>query len=62
MEILVTVPFGDDFLRRISGVDPRLRVREATQPLRQFLRGELPEEPEAIRAAERDAADPDAGG
>ena len=56
VDVLVTVPFGEEFQERIRAVDGRLRVREATQPLRQFLRGELPEDPETVRAAEQDAA------
>lgn len=56
VDVLLTVPFGEEFRSRIAEVDPCLNVREATQSLRQFLRGELPEEPEAIEAAERDAA------
>src|SRR3712207_5301110 len=56
IDVLVTVPFGEEFQERIRAVDSRLRVREATQPLRQFLRGELPEDPAMVRAAEKDAA------
>lgn len=57
VEILLTVPFGEQFVERLTAVDPAVRVREATQPLRQFLRGELPAEPDLRAAAERDAAD-----
>jgi D-2-hydroxyacid dehydrogenase (NADP+) len=56
VDVLLTVPFGEEFRQRVASVDPCLNVREATQPLRQFLRGELPEDPEVIQAAERDAA------
>ncbi|MGE0543195.1 MAG: D-2-hydroxyacid dehydrogenase [Dehalococcoidia bacterium] len=56
VDVLLTVPFGEDFRQRLAGVDPSLNVREATQPLRQLLRGEVPEDPDAARAAEEDAA------
>ena len=57
VDVLVTVPFGEQFLGRLGAVDARLRVRECTQVLRQFLRGELPEDPDLLQAAERDAAE-----
>ena len=56
VDVLVTVPFGGPFIERIAAVDARLNVREATQALRQFLRGELPEDPALLEEAERDAA------
>src|SRR6266511_3485307 len=42
---------------RIASVAPSLRVRDATEPLRLLLRGELPEDPATVTAAERDAAE-----
>ena len=57
VDVLVTVPFGQPFMDRLAAVDPRLNVRDTTQPLRQFLRGELPEDPELLAQAERDAAE-----
>ena len=55
VDVLVTVPFGRPFVERIAAVDARLTVREATQTLRQFLRGELPEDPALLAEVERDA-------
>jgi phosphoglycerate dehydrogenase-like enzyme len=57
VDVLLTVPFGEEFRARIAAVDPRLNVRDATPHLRQFLRGELPEEADALALAERDAAE-----
>src|SRR5215207_11094466 len=57
MDVLVTVPFGQPFMERMAAVDTRLHVREATQALRQFLRGEMPEDPALLAEAERDAAE-----
>lgn len=56
VDVLLTVPFGEDFRQRLAGVDPSLKVIEATQPLRQLLRGDRPENPDEVRVAEEDAA------
>lgn len=56
VDVLLTVPYGEDFRQRLAGVDPSVNIREATQALRQYLRGEIPEDPEAVRVAEADAA------
>jgi D-2-hydroxyacid dehydrogenase (NADP+) len=56
VDVLLTVPFGEGFRQRLAGVDASLNVREATQPLRQLLRGEIPENPAEVRVAEEDAA------
>jgi phosphoglycerate dehydrogenase-like enzyme len=57
VDVLLTRQLSREFLDRLREVDPRVRLREATEPLRQLLRGELPQTPEAVWAAERDAAE-----
>ncbi|MGH2602467.1 MAG: D-2-hydroxyacid dehydrogenase, partial [Dehalococcoidia bacterium] len=54
--VLHTISFGEGFRAKIQSVDRSLRLHEATEPLRQLLRGELPEAPAVVAAAERDAA------
>jgi D-2-hydroxyacid dehydrogenase (NADP+) len=56
VDVLLTIPFDDGFRSRLARVDSRVNLREATQPLRQYLRGELPEDPDVVQRAERDAA------
>lgn len=38
IEVLITVPFGDQFVEQLQAVDPRLRVRQAPAELRRWLR------------------------
>lgn len=57
VDVLLTVPLGEAFVARLHEVDPRVRVREASAPLRQYLRGELPAGDDALRQAETDATE-----
>ena len=56
VEVLVCVPFGEEFVERLRAVDPRLRVQMAPSELRRWVRGELRDDPQLLAAAEQQAA------
>lgn len=57
VEVLVCVPFGEEFVGRIQAVDERLNVRMAPAELRRWLRGDVPEDPEFARLVEQQVAE-----
>lgn len=56
VDVLVSVPFGEEFIEQARAVDERLRVREAPPELRRWMRGEL-KNPEDRPVAEAQAAE-----
>ena len=57
VEVLISVPFGEEFVERLRAVDARLRVQVAPPQLRRWLRNELPDDPEQRAVAEQQAAE-----
>jgi D-2-hydroxyacid dehydrogenase (NADP+) len=57
VEVLVCVPFGEEFNGRLRAVDPRLRVREAPSELRRWMRSERMDDPELRAVAEQQSAE-----
>jgi phosphoglycerate dehydrogenase-like enzyme len=57
VEVLVCVPFGEEFVGRIQAVDERVNVRMAPAELRRWLRGERDDNPEFDRLVEQQIAE-----
>ncbi len=50
VQVLVTIPFGDDFIEQLCAVDPRVSAEMAPRELRRWMRNEVDDTPE-FRAA-----------
>lgn len=57
INVVLMNPYGPEFVEHLHAVDPRIAVREMTEPLRLYMRGELPDDASVREQALQDAAE-----